>query len=158
MNKVKRIFSKIGLVVFLAVVHYVVISALLKNESSLTKISGIVSGQDSYHRGGRIPFYAIIIAIDHSNMRFGVKDNKVAAFDYLSHHTVVGKRITILYDKDGDYELDDLTYNVYSVTVDGNEIMTISQGKLFYKWLLLWAIVADIATIFVFSKSRKSKR
>jgi len=152
MNQAKKIFSAIGLVIFLSVVHYVIISALLKNKNSLTKINGIVSSQDPYHRGGRIPFDAILIDIDHSDMRFGVKDNKEPAFDYLSHHTVVGKHISILYDKDGYNDLDDLTYSVYSVAVDGNEIMTIAQGKSFYKWLLLWAIVADIAVIFVFSK------
>jgi len=155
MNKVQRLFSAIGLVIFLVVIHYMIINPLLKNESNLTRVNGIVSSQEPYHRGGRNSFYAILISIQHSYMRFGMKESKRQAFDYLSHHTVVGKHISILYDKDGGQELSDLTYNVYSVTIDGSEIMTISQSKFFYRCLVPWLILVDIAVVFVFFKLKK---
>jgi hypothetical protein len=142
--------------IFLLIIHYVIISPLLTTKSDLTMVDGIVNGQQLIHVSHPKNVYdAYIISVSTSAMSFAVMDNKYRAFKYLSTHKVDGDHITILYDAQGHNAEDNITYHLYSLTVDGNNIMTMNEAKSFYYWGLLLLAFLDAVFIFGYRRMRR---
>jgi hypothetical protein len=160
MNKFLKIIGRLTLAAFILILHYLIISPLLKTKEDLTSINGTVNNQSLiHHNKPKNSFDAYILSLNNSELKFAIQDNKERAFDYLSHNNIIGKPINILYDSSGHNESWNLTYHLYEVTVNGNIIMTMSESKRFYKWGLLWLLVMDslIPMLYFWAKRKKQR-
>jgi hypothetical protein len=150
-------FGVIIVVFFLLIFHYVVIAPLLITTADLSKVDGTASSQRLIHVSRpKSSFNAYLIGINGGVPLFGIQDNKDKAFNYLSTHNVGGEHVTVLYDPKGHNEDDNITYHVYSVTVDGYNIMTLNEAKAFYYWGLL--VLAFLDGLFYFAYRRAQRK
>jgi hypothetical protein len=139
--------------IFLLIIHYVIISPLFVTKSDLTTIEGKVYAQQLIHVSRPKNVYdAYIIAVGTSPIYFAIQDNNDRAFKYLSTHNIIGKHINVLYDAQGHNEQSNITYHVFSVTVDRNNIMTMNEAKSFYYWGLLLLAFLDLVFVFAYRR------
>jgi len=150
-------FKLAFIVIFLLIIHYVIISPLFVTKSDLTTVDGKAYTQQLIHVSKPKNVYnAYIIGVGTSPIYFAIQDNKDRAFKYLSTHNIIGSHITVLYNAQGHNEQDNITYHVYSVTVDRNNIMNMNEAKSFYYWGLL--LLAFLDTVFFFAYRRMQRK
>jgi hypothetical protein len=127
--------KKLGIVMMIFLFPLTVFSVfpLIKTKSSLTAATGFILSQGHYHEAGGARKSTIDAETLNINgyPSFAIRDN-VKAYDYLLNNVVVGKQATVLYDENGFNGFGShpgLTFHVYGLTIDGDEIMTMSEAK-----------------------------
>jgi len=154
----KAVISAIILAVFLSVLHYAIITPLLKTKAGLTAVNGIISAQQLVHvNETRSSFNAYYLNLENVDTAFAIQDNKDRAFNYLTTHNTVGLKATILYDRNAYNQAQNITYHVYGVTVNGFPIMTLSESKTFYKWGLLLLVFVDTVVILSYRRNKRKQ-
>lgn len=150
-------FDKIAITTLWSVLNLAFIPGLIKTKSSLTTVSGKVIFQNFYHTTGRHAVDAATLVIEGYNTSFAIQD-KDRAYNYLSKNNVTGHQASILYDPKGHNAQENLTFHVYSLSIDGNEIMTMAESKHFTLMFLLISGSLELLAVWFLFFSKYTKR
>jgi hypothetical protein len=102
--------------------------------------------------------YAYALTIDKEPIRFAIHERNQRAYDYISLNHVQGRKTRLLYDKKGHNSQDNLTYHVYFLEINGQQILNINESKQTDKKGLIIFIFADLFIIWMIIYSMKRKK
>lgn len=154
-----KIFFGIVLSGFLFL-QYVVVDRVLKQSGGLTEINGVITDIQKIQIPKRYLGYnyAYELTMDNEPKRFAIHEKHQRAYDFINSNQVQGKRAKLLYDKKGYNSQDNLTYHVYYLQVDGQQVLNINESKQTDKIGLLIFFVVDLFLIGMIIYSMKRKK
>lgn len=141
-------------------IQYIVVDRILEQTDDLNKIYGEITNVvkiqiPKRHFGFN---YAYALTIDNEPTVYAIHEKNQRAYNYISLNHVKGKRARLLYDKKGYNSQENLTYHVYSLEINGQQILNINESKQTDKKGLIIVIFTDlffISMIIYLMKRRK---
>src|ERR1700744_1091503 len=139
----------IAMIIMSSIVNAILIPTLIKTKSGLTSVTGTVLSQGHYHKPAGVRRSGVDAATIYVNgyINFAILDDKTRAYSYLSNNNVVGRQATVLYDPKGYNATENMTMHVYSLSIDGNEILTMAEAK--HSNLIGFIIIGSFELIFI---------
>ncbi len=159
----KSTIGKILLALFLVVfiyIQYIVTDRVLKKSDSLTEIYGIITNVQKIKIPKRYAGYnyAYVLTIQDNPLKFAVHEKHKRAYNYIEFNNIQGNRLKVLYDKNGFNSKDNLTYHIYNLAIDGQQILNIKESKRTDKFGLVIFLVADIFILFILIHHMRRKK
>jgi hypothetical protein len=139
--------------------HYVVIYRVLKQPDSLTEANGIITNIQKIKIPKRYAGnnYAYALTIQDNPLRFAVHEKNQRAYDYIGFNDVKGNRIKLLYDPIGFNSKENLTYHIYFIEINGQQILNINESKQTDKIGLAIFFAFDLLILIMIFYIRKQK-
>jgi hypothetical protein len=141
-------------------VQFLVIRRVLIQPEDLMEIAGIIEDVQKIEIPNRTLGckYAYAIKVIDEPLEFAIHEKNSSAYEYLEYHNVIGKRAKILYDKTGFNANGKRTYHVYSLRVNGLQILDIRESKQSDRFGLFIFGVFDILIIIMFFYVKRKKK
>jgi hypothetical protein len=150
-----RVIAAIFLAGMMLFLHYFVITQLLKSKADLTDINGTIKKCYLTVKDGKHGYKAIILVLEDSPILFAVDESKQRAFNYLSNHDVIGHPAEILYDPEGYFYPNNMTFYLDGVAVDDNILLTMAEAKFIFKIAGVVVILLDLLMIGLYYRAKK---
>jgi hypothetical protein len=143
-----KIFIGVLLSAFLYL-QYIVVSRVLLQPKDLTEVNGIITNVERIQIPKRyIGYnYAYALRIKNESKRFAIHEKHKRAFEFINMNNVEGKALKLSYDKKGFNSKDNLTYHIYRLEIDNQEILKINESKQTDKKGIIIFIIADLLII-----------
>ncbi len=140
--------------------QYVIVERIFKQTDDLTEIYGEITNVQKVQIPKRyFGFnYAYALTLDNEPIRFAIHEKNQRAYDYISLNHLQGRKIRLLYDKKGYNSHDNLTYHVYYLEINGQQILNTNESKQTDKKGLIIFIFADLIIIWMIIYSMKRKK
>jgi hypothetical protein len=153
-----KIFIGVVLIGFLFI-QYVVVDRIFKQTNDLNEIYGEITNVEKVQIPKRyFGFnYEYALTLDNEPIRFAIHEKNQRAYDYLSLNHVQGRNTRLFYDKKGHNSQENLTYHVYFIEINGQQILNINESKQTDKKGLIIFIFADLFIIWMIIYLRKKK-
>nr|WKN37244.1 hypothetical protein K4G66_00790 [Tunicatimonas sp. TK19036] len=136
-------------------IHAFSIDKLFKKHSDLTEKDGVIEFQELIRTSGKGNNKAVVLKLKSQDLQFAVHDKYERAFQYLSKNRVQNHTVRILYDPEGYNSKANLTFHIYELHIDNQELLDIEESKFTEKIGLLILIGFDIFFLCIYLWIRK---
>lgn len=139
--------------------QYIVVDRVLKKPDSLIQAYGVITSVQKIKIPKRYAGhnYAYALTIQDNPLRFVVHEKHKKAYSYIEYNNTQGKRLRVLYDKNGFNSKDNMTYHIYNLEIGGQQILNIKESKQTDKFGLAIFLVGDIFIILMLIYIRRQK-
>ena len=158
MNKLKKVFGFVFIGAAMIFLHVFTINKIFKDPTKLKNIQGRVTDQYLIKIRGRSSYDAVILELQFQKFQFAFHDKYERVFSFLKNNSIINKDVTITFDPAGYNSEDNLTYHVYGLLVDGEQLLTLEESSRMERIVLYILLAIDILILYFVTRKYIKRR